>query len=206
MGDCFACLRKITTKEQVIIAYLILVQAMIILRDVLSNEYYSIFWFCDFAPILLISAFLMRDRQFVKGIINLGLIVQLLFIIDFLTFVFSGIQIPHITNTFNHPAAYSVAALIMHMTIPIIFVLGYREKPDRRSLFYSIGMIMFLFAITLLFTPPSMNANAVFSTDFLVGFTLPYYPVFYPIAAFFIIVVPTYYLQRKAYGLSRKKR
>lgn len=196
-------LEKIETREQLMMAYLLLVELLVIFRNVSANDPHSFFWYCDFIPVLLLIGFAVKNHQMVKGIISVGLIVQVLYLLDFVMYFILGHGIGNIAETFNYSPAYTAVAFILHLTTLLSLMIVYKVKTEKKSLFYSAGLLLLMFAATLLFTPPAQNANSVYSLNFLIGFTPPYYTQMYPLIAFALVILPTYYLQK---WLSEKRK
>jgi len=66
-------------------------------------------------------------------------------------------------------------------------------------------MVLVFYLLTAAFSSPGQNINLVYSSDYILGFTPAYYTLSWPILVFLLVIIPTYYLQKGLYLLSRKK-
>jgi hypothetical protein len=166
-----------------------------------NSVYYSMantLWFCDFSLVLFSIAFFLRNLQFIKGLINIGLLAQFIYILELILYVSFGIslsEIPALTmNSGLFNIIYSVSIHLFSANLALYVTV--RRRTKRISLMYSGLIIVFLYALTILLTPPSMNVNYIFSSEFLFGLNIPLYIYLWPLLAFIVLVIPTYRLQR----------
>ena len=191
--------------EKIIIACLILIQVAVILRDFIAGTQIYLLWFCDFAPLLIALGLIINNNQFVKGAINLTLLGQLYFIFSAILFLATGINLLQISELFDESLIAIIITLLLHLAAPLALAWEYNKKPSRIAVFYSAIMMLVFYALTIAFTSPGKNINLVYSSDYILGFTPPGYTLYWPIMAFLVVIIPTYYLQKWLYFLCRKK-
>lgn len=122
-------------------------------------------WYCNHVSLLYALAFWARERNIIKGIMSVGLVVQVAWIIDFFAHLL-GFNLFNLTNYMFEGAmsATKAVALLAHMAVPaVIFVWTYKIPQRLISLFYSGIYIAVLWVVTLSFTSPDQNVNCVFS-------------------------------------------
>ena len=123
-----------------------------------------LFWSCNNFCIFLMYACYKQDMQMIKGISYLGLVSQILWILDFgshiLGFDLSGITDYIYLEGFSYANGVSVG---VHIIVPIaVLVFSFRTKPMYTSLLYALPYIVFLYIVTLIWTPPVEDINCVF--------------------------------------------
>ncbi|MFT4326768.1 MAG: hypothetical protein ACMXYK_04660 [Candidatus Woesearchaeota archaeon] len=120
---------------------------------------------CHHIPLLFAIGFFLKKDQFIKGLIHIGLIGQVLWIIDYMSFIFTGSHIWGFTDYMQNITSivYIIMILIVHF-LSTFLALGfvYKIKPERKSIIYSVVYGMILYIIILLFTRPERNVNCVF--------------------------------------------
>ncbi len=102
--------------------------------------------------------------QMIKGISYLGLVSQILWILDFgsqaLGFHLSGIADYIYLEGFTYTNEVSIG---VHMIVPVtVFLFGVSVKPTYKSLIFAFPYIVFLYVATILFTPSSEDINCIF--------------------------------------------
>ncbi len=148
------------------ISFFILIQALVISEYLFSPKKGSdIFWFCNHASILYAYAYYKGRPQMVIGILQVGIVIQILWLIGFMSHIF-GLEVLDITSymfegTFNYGKSI---ALIVHMLLPIGTLWFLRkEKPRLVSLFYSVVYCTTMYISVILSTPIDENVNCVFA-------------------------------------------
>jgi hypothetical protein len=99
-----------------------------------------------------------------KGISYLGLVSQILWVLDFssqaLGFNLSGIADYIYLEGFTYANEVSVG---VHMIVPIsVLIFSASTRPTYRSLIFAFPYLAFLYTATILVTPPSEDINSVF--------------------------------------------
>jgi len=195
-----------TILKKWLIPYFILVQALLIFRNVSISDYSAFFWFCDFAPLFLAIAFYYKNDQLAKGIINVGLLAQLISIAGFLIFLIFGANIAGMATAFVHTPLQGSMFFLLHLTIPIALFFQRKTEPRITSLAYSATILLLLFLVSVIFTAPIDNMNNIYSSTIIIGFTPPYYTPLWIFWTFILVIVPTYYIQRAVYSLTTHKK
>jgi len=185
------------------------IQGIAILRNYLSN-YFSFFWYCDFVSIFFAIAFFIKQEHLAKGLINIGLFAQWIFLFDFFYKLFFGISPLNITTSlFNLSIFFILSTLIVHLSTTIVLIFTYKSKPKKITLLYSLGFLILIYVITLIFTSSVGEINYVYSSGNLLNafkFHIPYYTELWLAIAFIVLVLPTQGLQYLLYKLSLKKK
>ncbi len=185
--------------------WFLLIQVIAIVRNY-SDSYIYFFWFCDFAPMLFAIAFFMKKDDFVKGLINIGLFAQIIFLIDFFYNAFNNISLLDFMPSFSELSLfYILSTFLLHISTFIALVFTYKTKPSKNTLFSSIWIIIGLYALTLIFTSPIDKINYVYSSGDLLKFAIPYYTFLWPFIVFIFIVLPTQGLQYLIWKIFKKK-
>lgn len=169
-----------------------------------------LFWSCNNFCILLAIACYKKDMQMIKGISYLGLVSQILWILDFgsqtLGYDLSGVADYIYLEGFTYANEVSIG---VHILVPVsILLFSVAVKPTYKSLIYAFPYIVFLYLATILFTPPSEDINCVF---FGCGNTtyLPYNIFLWPVYAIistliaYLIHLLLYYGLNKAQAIFR---
>jgi hypothetical protein len=185
----------------------LLVQTLAIIRNI-TSDYFSFFWYCDFAPGVFAILFFLKKDQAIKGFLNIGLFLQTgyaLALIYKLTFGTSpfGITID-ILGPFQ-----TITTLILHLSTITILLTTYKIKPKKTSLLYSLIFLILIYSIILIFTTPGIttpvNYNYVYYSKILTPHIPNYTKLWIPLA-FLLIVLPTHFLQLLIYNSTKKKQ
>ena len=172
-----------------------------------QSDYRALFWYCNHAALLFGVAFLIDNIDIVKALINIGFLPQLFWVIDFFSKVLFNTYVFNVTDYVFNDTTYLSALVI---SFNHIFLIGvalyttYKYKTSNKSVWYSFMYIMILFIITMLFTNPIDNANCVQYFCAYPLITGLFYRVLWPILAFSLMVLPTYYIQHLLYKWSQK--
>jgi hypothetical protein len=168
--------------------YFLVLQAVYILTTTIPipADRVSLLFFCNHVPLLLALAFLFDWTQAVKAIINLGILIQGAWLIDFLVRLVFGFYLFDITEyVFTGPffAIPNIVSIIEHsITMFIAIAVTYKIRPKPISLVYSFLYIMALYIVALAFTPPASNVNCVFQTCiFKSVFDIPQFTELWPV-------------------------
>lgn len=177
-------------------------EILAVIRNV-STHYFSFYWFCDFAPALYALCFLSRRAQAVKGLIYIGLLGQLGYIVVVVARLLLGKTLFGFTIDFPLTPAYLTPTIIVHMATLFALMATYKVRPKKSSLVYSLFFLTMIYATVLLFAPrgPEIteNFNFIFHTSLFGGSPL-YTKLWIPLA-FVVVVLPTYGLDRLIFYL-----
>jgi hypothetical protein len=187
--------------------FFLFIEVLVIIRN-LAEGFNYFFWFCDFVPVLLALAFFLKDNDFVKGIINIGLIMQIGFMFDFMHILLFGYSFFSVNKEILS-LSYSLIALtfFIHFSTIFAFLWTYKEKPSKKTLFYSFFILILIYISTLLFTLPADNVNFVFSEVSLFSYftiNIPHYTLWWILIAFILLVIPAQFIQYLAYRYYKK--
>ena len=150
-------------------------------------------WFCNHSPLLFSLAFFLKNKGMVKGLINFGLLIQIIWVIDFFNVTVTGNSLFGLTNYIFESENFAsfFAPIVVHMFgVIVAFLFTFKEKPSKKDLVYSGVYILIIYFVTLFFTRPELNINCVqkFCAEEL---TFKYYNFLWPILSFAIIVLLT---------------
>ena len=179
----------------------IFLQIIAIIRN-LYSDFIFFFWFCDFIPIILAIAFFSKKYHIVKGIINVGLFPQLIYMTGFVVRIFFGISFFRGTDIFlNYDTLMIFFSILFHLATLIAFVFTYKIKPTRETLIYSLLGLILIYFVMIFFTAPIDDINYVFLLSNFFGAKV--FSVFWIPITFLVVVLPTQgfqYLIYKYFG------
>jgi len=176
--------------------FFLLLQILVIVRN-LSTDYFSFFWYCDFAPAIFSILFFWRNEQAIKGLINIGFFMQLAYTLIIVTKLIFGITLFGFIINFPLTSEYVIPTLIIHLGTIFAFVAVYRVKPRTTSLVYSFVFLVFIYALVIVFTNPTVvpggNFNFIYFPQLFSDFS--FYTEVWVGVALIMIVVPTHLFQ-----------
>ncbi len=177
--------------------FFVLLQIVAIARN-LYFDFVYFFWFCDFVPAVLAIAFFMGRIDFVKGVVNIGLFPQLIYVFSFFAKVFFGVSfLADIEEAFSYNMFVVFSSLLLHLASIVAFGFTYKVRPTRRSFAWSgLGLIL-IYLVVGVFTVPSESINYVFLFSNFFGVDV--LSVLWVPATFLIVVLPTYWFQVLVY-------
>jgi len=179
----------------------LIIEILVILRNtLLSYNYY--FWFCDFAPLLLAIGFFLKKDDLIKATINFGLLTQLIFLIWYLNNIIQGIFIQG-RILFN--MIIIVLTILAHASSILALIFTRKIKSSIKTIYWTIGVILGVWIITLAFTNPSENINILHKIPQEIYFYLPFQKFLWPPIVFLIFALPAHYIQVWIYKLSKDK-
>ena len=182
----------------------LIIQILAILRNYYS-DYFYFFWFCDFIPAVFAVLFFLKKENWIKGIINIGLIVQWIYLGIFFyrlydhNLFFSFLPISSVI------LFYDVTSIIIHLSTTIALIALIKIKPTLKTLLYSGICAILLFLMTLLFTSPDDGINYVYTAKNIVNFTIPYYTELWLFMLFLLVIIPTQGIQYLLYIFTRSR-
>lgn len=141
------------------IIFFLLIEVLVIIRNVKNKSYSWFLWFCDFAPILLVIFTLTNQIQLTKALINIGLTGQAL---AFVTWIPKRIFLLFKKETNRFKKYKIIVEALLHLTLPLALILTFNVTPERISIIYSIIILSLMFFLVLLFAPKKENINAVY--------------------------------------------
>ncbi|MFW6230606.1 MAG: hypothetical protein ACOC32_01130 [Nanoarchaeota archaeon] len=183
-------------------AFFLIIQSITTITYLQAGQPQNLLWFCNHTPILLSIAFFLKKKDIIKTVLNVGLIPQAIWSIDFIIRLLFGIFPFGVTAyMFEHVHGWSfIGSVLAHVFSSILaFGLVYRYRQSRRTLIYSAVYLLILFSASLLFSASAENINMVRYLE-LGDIDFPGYTALWPILAFVLVVLPTFWLQRSISG------
>lgn len=176
---------------------LIVLEVLVIIRNVKHRVYDYFFWFCELSPLLLIIGFATSNLQLIKGVINVGLFPQFIsFVALSLTALF-GIDFDSFGRTIlKRGPFYVIVSFLLHVVsvnIGLIYTLGI--KANFSSIMYSFLILVFMFVTSIKFTSSKHNVNFAWHFDFLFKIPKRYYVIIWFIVGIVFLVLPTFFIQ-----------
>lgn len=185
----------------------LLLQILVIFRN--ENDYMNFFWFCNFAPILFGISFFFRKIQIIKSIINIALIPDIFFLIDLFSSLFFNFGIFGMVQPYLHENfIFAFTTIALHLTAFLALSATYKIKPNKTTLLYSTCLVLAIYFMTLLFSPPEGYYNYIYGTK--PGYISPNFPhmiitILWPLIAFIFLILPSQGIQSVIYGWHKHK-
>lgn len=187
--------------------FFLFLQFFVFLSNYKTDRYDVFFWFCNHTPLFFGFAFLLKKKDVIKGLINVGFFGQFAWTLDFLGKMFFDFHIFKMTNyVFENPNGLWILVPIgIHIfATNVALYFTYKTKPSIYSAFYSLLYIMFLYAGTLTYTLVERNVNWIYKIGGEINYSHDLYTNFWLILVFFLIVIPTQGFQYLLYKLYKK--
>lgn len=188
---------KLTNK--IFIFYLILLQILVIIRNIQIESFQTFFYFCNHIPILIIIFLIYKKYNYLKALINIGFLIQFGWILDFFSkLIFDYYLFGSTFYIFENLLSFSsLISILIHTTtlIPLFFIIK-KEKTNEKSLYYSIIYLIFIFLLTILFTNPLYDINCVFNACQINFLQINYFTWIYLPLTIISIILPTYFIQK----------
>lgn len=116
-------------------------QSVAVIRNY-ADGYPYFFWFCDFVPILFCIGFFIKNKYFIKGLINIGLIPQLIFLLDFVYNFVLGKSLFSITEElFTLSFLVIISTLFIHLSTAFAFLFTYKEESNKKPSFFLLVVL-----------------------------------------------------------------
>jgi hypothetical protein len=174
---------------------LVVLEALVIIRNLRAKEKDKFFWFCELSPILVIIGLLWGNMQYIKGVISAGLLVQFFTVISLILSLFFKTKIDNFKWIKKKGIFYIVVSFLLHLfSINLALAITIHNKATPVSLIYSASVYAFLFTITYIFTDVKRNINFIDSLDFI-SFRPKYYKQMWLILVFILLILPGYFIQ-----------
>jgi len=177
--------------------FFMLLQVLVITRN--GTDYLNFIWFCNFAPLLFAFAFFLKNTQFIKALINVALIPDILFLIDFFSsWLFNFGIFGQVQPYFQENFIYIATTVLLHIPAFLALALTYKIKPKIKTLIYSAYLVIAIYLVTLLFSPSTSYYNYIYSTR--PGYIHPNIPymiitLLWPLIVFLALVLPAQAIQ-----------
>lgn len=125
---------------------------LMITRTLLTKTYISFFWYCYTALLLVIIGLFMKNSKIILSQLVILAIPDLLWMIDFISLIFTGHAFLGITQDFYKLSAFEKITSLQHFyTVPlIVYALSFLKiKKDYKILLVSLGEIILIFLLTI---------------------------------------------------------
>lgn len=183
------------------ISILLLLQIIGIVRNHLSH-YDNYFWFCDFAPTVFAVAFLIDKDHLAKGMVNIGLLAQVGYLLGFTYYVFTGVRL--LALPVKMTPFYATSSFLLHTSTIVAFASTYKIRPTLQTLSYSLFCLVAICTTTILFTNPAAGINYVSEPGKITFLDTPNYTSLWVPLIFAAIVLPTQGIQYLFYRKASK--
>ena len=187
--------------------YFILLQILIVhyifFASNLEND--IIFWMCNLFPILFAIGFFTKNITLIRSLINLILIVQILWVLDFFQILFFNYSfLGGITSYLFQNKNMVLPTIFIHSSSILALFLIYKEKVKKYDdLILSVILCLTLYTISLNFTNPANNINCSFKVCKNCNFwiceilsTLPFYKFYSPFLHIILFAFPVHFFQK----------
>lgn len=161
---------------------------------------YYFLWLCNHQSFVYAVAIWRRSARWLSAELSIALIPQLLWCLDFLSYVFFGKFMWGITE-YMFVEGYAVGTYVVSLQhfilAPIALYALYKlGRPSLRDWRVSLVHLSLLAIVTVLFTAPEYNVNCVFENACVPYFPkiIPFWPVVWGMIVLFLIVLPTNYV------------
>lgn len=201
-------LKELYSKNFYIIGgvFFLLIQLFILIVNINAQDYSFYYWFCNHTPLLFSIAFFTKKIQIVKGIVSVGLLPQILWILDL---IFNSINVTLFGFTsyfFELESTLAIfSTLLIHIfTTTVALLLVFSQNTKKISLMYSFIYLVLLLIFTFIFTDPISNTNCIYEICGLEQIIVPFYTILWPVLVFIIFILPSYFLQVKLSSFSKQ--
>lgn len=128
-----------------------------------SDGWTEIFWYCDFAAILLSIGILFRKSYLISGVLITAIPAQFFWILDFIIKVVGFEGFGRTAWMFSLPTLSVLPSVIVHIIlIPIAIYGTVLYGFDRRGYAVGFGILLFAMVVPFLFSSQDDNINCVF--------------------------------------------
>ena len=156
-----------------------------------------ILWFCNHQSFVYAIAIWKRNPRWITAELNLGMIPQILWGIDYLGYIFTGKFIWGITQYMfveNYAASTYYISLQHFVLAPMALYALYKiGKPTMRD--WKLTMVHIIVMVVLIFslTSAEYNVNCVYKNACVpyLSETIPFWPIVWTAIVLFVIVLPT---------------
>lgn len=164
-----------------------------------------ILWFCNHQSFVYALAIWKKNPRWITAELNLGIIPQILWGIDYLGYILTGKFIWGITQYMfveNYAASTYYLSLQHFVLAPIALYALYKiGKPTMRDWQLTLAHLAVMVALTWALTAPDYNVNCVFKNACVpyLQETVPYWPIVWAAIVLFVIVLPTNWVLYSVY-------
>ena len=104
--------------NNVFIIYLVILQVLVFIRNIQAQDFQAFLYICNQIPILLAVFFYFNKINYIKALINLGFLVQIVWTFDLLIKLFFDIYLFGFTMYIfeSNNVFYNITAILIHTT------------------------------------------------------------------------------------------
>jgi hypothetical protein len=182
--------------------FFLILQLMLIYKYTHILAFSNMLWFCSHTPILFAIGFFMKNMNIIKSLICVGLIPQIIWIIDFVgkilfgTFIFGVTDYMFLNMTIF---TFSVSVIEHFLSAPLALLLTYKYKTEKKVLVYALIYLIIILFLSITLNAEDYNYNLVRNIRIFDEFTFKGYTIAWPLLAMILVVIPTYYMQKYVY-------
>lgn len=184
------------TKRDYSILFIIslVITLTIIIRNLFFGWYYLFFWFCDFAPLLVLLALRLKNRALLQGVANVGFVVQISYLVA-LIMGFLGFNILGIREVLTQNNWLIFITIFTHFLNIILFFIIIKYEPMKMGIAHSLGVLALMYFPSIFFFSHQENINRVYSYLPFSNY-LPFYTELWILYMFLVIVLPTHFVAK----------
>jgi hypothetical protein len=166
-----------------------------VLKTIEIKKLPILLWFCNISPFLLAFGFFVGNTQFIKGLINIGIIPQFISLVSLTLVVFFGVDVEVFREIKKEGRISIFISYMIHLfTIYMALFLTISIPATKISLVYSVVVLALLFIFSLLFTPKKLNVNFVHHLKDA-GINMSFHKYGWLLGAMALLAIPGYFLQ-----------
>ena len=142
--------------------FFLCLQAALLIKSALLNDFELLYYFCYHAPILFAIAFYKKDIPLIRGIIITGVVGQGIWSADYLSFLLSGrFLFGFSSSLLQYQGFIYMTTLLSHVASSFLALLLIKnEALPKKSLLYAFCYFLFFYSLSLLrIIPESANVN-----------------------------------------------
>lgn len=188
--------------------YFSILQILVFIRNYTLNDNILFFYYCDHIALLLAIAFFIRNIPLIKAFISTGLILQLIYLLDLISYYLFSIKITGSTAYLTNYSLFAmIITLLMHLaTAFVAIIFTYKEKNKSISLLYGFIYLIFLYLSTIFLTPKEYDMNCIFNACSVNAIYFDGFTTYWILIAFIFLVIPVHYLQELIYHIFNKQK
>lgn len=171
--------------------FFILTGILAIFYALYNNHPESIFWFCYGSILLIGIGILIRNSTLISSQIYILLVPDLIWITDFIYYIFAGHSFFHIVDYFfegNMTLPFLISLQHLFVVPLTLLVLSVIKIKSKFAFIFSFIHLILLFAITRYFTTPEFNVNCVYQACGSV-FSSGIYPFLWIFLSFLMVLI-----------------
>lgn len=171
-----------------------------------SYSFHNYFWICNNILILFSIGFFLKKTQFIKGLVSVAIIPQLIWLLDFIFLLFFKINLFGFTNYVLEleNTFFIITTFLVHLFNSFLALLfTFKQETKKISLVYSFSYALVLGVLTYIFTPKEYNVNCIHE---MCGDLTFMYSEFFVVFLGVLIIFFGYCLQVLLYNLYKKNK